>query len=59
MRVDVLLAAHSFWFDLEAKAARQKEGAPNPVIDPGELGRHLTEMENDFEQALEAQERQR
>jgi metallo-beta-lactamase class B len=59
MHVDVLLAAHGFWFDLEGKAARQKEGAPNPFIDPDELGRHLTEMEKDFEQALQAQERQR
>jgi|SRR5215467_6392079 len=56
---DILLAAHGFWFDLEAKAARQKEGAPNAFIDPGELGHHLSEMESDFEQALKAQERQR
>ena len=59
MRADVLLAAHGFWFDLEGKAVRQKAGAPNPFIDPGELGRHLAEMEQDFEQALQAQERQR
>ena len=59
IHADVLLAAHGFWFDFEGKAARQKEGAPNPFIDPGELGRHLTEMEKDFEQALQAQERQR
>jgi len=59
MHVDVLLAAHGFWFDFEGKAARQKEGAPNPFFDPDELGRHLTEMEKDFEQALQAQERQR
>lgn len=59
MHVDVLLAAHGFWFDLEGKAARQKGGAPNPFIDPTELGRHLTEMEADFNQALQAQERQR
>lgn len=59
MHADVLLAAHGFWFDLEGKAARQKEGAPNPFIDPEELGRHLAEMEEDSEQALQAQERQR
>jgi metallo-beta-lactamase class B len=59
MHADVFLAAHGFWFDLEGKAARQKEGAPNPFVDPAELGRHLTEMENDLNQALEAQERQR
>jgi metallo-beta-lactamase class B len=59
MHADVLLAAHGFWFDLEGKAARQKKGGPNPFIDPDELGRHLSEMEKDFEQALQAQERQR
>ena len=59
MHADVLLAPHGFYFDLEGKAARQKDGAPNPFIDPAELGRHSTEMENDFKQALEAQERQR
>ncbi len=59
MHADVLLAAHGFWFDLDGKAARQKEGVPNPFIDPQELGRHLTEMENDLEQALQAQERRR
>lgn len=59
MRADVLLASHGFWFDLEGKAARQKAGAPNPFVDPSELGRHVAEMEKDFEQALQAQERQR
>jgi len=64
MHADVFVAAHGFWFDLEGKparqnAARQKEGAPNPFVDPTELGRHLTEMENDLDQALQAQERQR
>jgi metallo-beta-lactamase class B len=59
MHADVLLASHGFWFDLEGKAARQKSGAPNPFVDPGELARHLAEMEKDFEDALQAQERQR
>ncbi len=59
MHADVLLASHGFWFDLEGKAARQRKGTPNPFIDPQELERHLTEMEKDFAQALQAQERQR
>lgn len=59
MHADVLLAAHGFWFDLEGKAARQKEGEFNPFVDPEELGRHVTEMKKDFEQALQDQERQR
>jgi metallo-beta-lactamase class B len=59
IHADVLLASHGFYFDLAGKAARQKPGAANPFIDPGELGRHVTEMEKDFEEALHAQERQR
>ncbi len=59
MHADVLLASHGFYFDLAGKAARQKAGAPNPFIDPGELSRHVTEMEKEFEEALQAQERQR
>jgi metallo-beta-lactamase class B len=59
MKVDVLLAAHGFWFDLEGKSARQKQASPNPFIDPDELGRHLTEIEADLNAALQAQERQR
>lgn len=59
MHADVMLASHGFYFDLEGKAVRQKAGAPNPFVDPGELGRHVAEMEKDFEEALQAQERQR
>jgi metallo-beta-lactamase class B len=59
LRADVMLAPHGFYFDLEGKAARQTEGSANPFIDAGELGRHLAEMEKDFEQALQSQERQR
>ena len=59
VHTDVMLATHGFYFDLEGKAARQKAGAPNPFIDPGELDRHLTEIEKDFGEALQGQERQR
>jgi len=59
MHADVMLAPHGFYFDLEGKAARQTKGSANPFIDPGELGRHLAELEKDFEQALQSQERQR
>src|SRR5580700_10826448 len=59
MHADVMLASHSFYFDLAGKAARQKPGAPNPFVDPAELGRHVAEMEKDFEQALQEQEKQR
>jgi metallo-beta-lactamase class B len=59
MHADVMLASHGFYFDLAGKAARQKAGALNPFVDPSELARHVDEMEKDFEQALQAQERQR
>lgn len=59
MRADVMLAPHGFYFDLEGKASRQKVSAGNPFVDPDELKRHLAEMESDFEQAVQAQERQR
>jgi hypothetical protein len=44
------------FFDLAGKAARQKPGAANPFIDPDELRRHVTEMEKDFDETLQAQE---
>jgi metallo-beta-lactamase class B len=59
MHADVMLASHGFYFNLVGKATRQKAGGPNPFIDPDELSRHLAEMETDFEQALQAQERVR
>src|SRR6266481_1771268 len=59
MRADIMLASHGFYFELAGKAARQKPGSPNPFVDKGELGRHVAEMEKDFEQALQAQERRR
>lgn len=64
VRADVMLAAHGFWFDLTGKAARlarartRHEGV-NPFVDPGELTRHLDEVERDLDEALAAQERER
>jgi metallo-beta-lactamase class B len=61
---DVMLAAHGFWFDLTGKAARlaqaRKRGdGANPFVDPGELTRHLDEVDRDLDEALGAQERER
>lgn len=60
---DVMLAAHGFWFDLTSKAARlakaRRNGGANPFIDPGQLGRHLDELERDLAEALAAQEHER
>jgi metallo-beta-lactamase class B len=61
VRADVFLAAHGFWFDLLGKAKRlraaRRTGGPNPFVDPEALPRHLGEMEQDLDQALEAQQR--
>ena len=59
MHADVMLAPHGFYFDLEGKAARQKADGPNPFIDPEELPRHLADIEKEFNDALQAQEKQR
>jgi len=64
VRADVMLAAHGFWFDLTGKAARlagarTRGDAVNPFVDPGELARHLDEVERDLDEALAAQERER
>lgn len=59
MHADVLLGAHGSYFDFESKAARQGTGGANPFIDSGELQRHVTRMAQEFQQALDAQERQR
>src|SRR5580698_997285 len=56
MHVDVMLASHGFYFDLAGKTARQRSGAANPFVDPDELRRHVVEIEEDFEDALQAQE---
>ena len=48
VHADVLLAAHGFWFDLEGKAARQREGAPNPFIDPDGYKKFIAQAEQDF-----------
>jgi len=61
---DVMLAAHGFWFDLTGKAkrlaqARKRGDGANPFIDPGQLGRHLDELERDLDESLAAQERER
>jgi metallo-beta-lactamase class B len=64
MRADVMLGAHGFWFDLTGKAARlagarTRHESVNPFVDPGELTRHLDEVERDLDEALAAQERER
>jgi hypothetical protein len=40
------------------QARATESGAPNPFVDPDELGRHVSEMKKDFKEALQAQEKQ-
>jgi metallo-beta-lactamase class B len=60
LSADVMLAAHGFWFGLVWKARRlARSREPNPFVDPGELGRHLAEVERGLDRAVAAQERPR
>ena len=55
MKADIFLAPHGEQFDLDAKRARLKPGAPNPFIDPTELGRRVAESKAAFEAACREQ----
>jgi metallo-beta-lactamase class B len=49
---DVFLGAHTIFFDLPGKRARQKRGGPNPFIDPGGYRRTVEEQEGKFRAQL-------
>jgi metallo-beta-lactamase class B len=49
---DVFLAPHGDFFQLTAKRAKMTSGAPNPFIDPSELGRFVDRSEQAFREAL-------
>ncbi len=49
---DVFLGAHTIFFDLAGKRARQKPGAPNPFIDPEGYRRTLADQEQKFRALL-------
>jgi metallo-beta-lactamase class B len=55
MKADIFLAPHNEQFDLDAKRARLKPGAPNPFVDPAELGRMVAESRTAFEKACAEQ----
>ncbi len=59
MKADIFLANHEMLFDLHAKRARQIAGDANAFVDPGELQRFNTEMEQAFETKLTHQKGQR
>jgi len=52
MHADIFLAPHGDQFGLAGKVARMKPGAPNPFVDPGELGRFLAKARADFDAEL-------
>jgi metallo-beta-lactamase class B len=53
--VDYFLGAHGAYFDMEAKYARMKDGAPSPFIDPNGYKTYVTEREQAFQKALAKQ----
>ena len=53
--VDYFLGAHGAYFDMEAKYARMKEGAPSPFIDPDGYMKYVNEREQAFRKELERQ----
>lgn len=55
MKADIFLAPHAEQFDLAAKRAKLKPGAPNPFIDPTELQRVVTASREAFEEACAEQ----
>lgn len=48
MKVDVFLGAHPSFYDMEAKFAKVKPGAPNPFIDPDALKKYVDQKESEF-----------
>ena len=57
--VDYFLGAHGAYFDMEAKYARMKEGAPSPFIDPDGYMKYVTEREQAFRKELARQRQPR
>ena len=57
--VDYFLGAHGAYFDMEAKYARMKEGAPSPFIDPEGYMTYVNEREQAFQKELARQQHAR
>ena len=55
MKIDVLLGPHPEVYDMQAKRAQMKDGAPNPFVQPGELANYAATLEADFDTALAKQ----
>lgn len=52
---DVFLGAHGNYFDLEAKYARMKEGAPTPFLDAKGYQKYVAQKEQEFRTELAKQ----
>jgi metallo-beta-lactamase class B len=55
MKADVLLGPHPEVYDMQAKRAQMKEGAPNPFVKPGENVTYVAGLEEDFDKQLAKQ----
>ncbi|MFQ3458530.1 BJP family subclass B3 metallo-beta-lactamase [Bradyrhizobium sp. UFLA01-814] len=55
MTVDVLLGPHPEVYDMQAKRAQMKDGAPNPFVKPGENATYVTGLEQDFDKQFAKQ----
>jgi metallo-beta-lactamase class B len=52
---DIFLSNHSEFFDMKEKLAREKPGATNPFIDPGEMHRFVEQSKAEFEAQLRSE----
>jgi metallo-beta-lactamase class B len=52
---DIFLGAHGSYFDMEAKYARMKPGAPNPFVDPDGYKTFVAQKEREFRNELAKQ----
>jgi metallo-beta-lactamase class B len=59
MSADVFFEMHPFRFDMDRKLRRVKAGAPNPFVDPTELGRFVDQSEREFRERLAAEQKQK
>jgi metallo-beta-lactamase class B len=55
MKADVLLGPHPEVYDMQAKRAQMKDGAPNPFVKPGENVTYVAGLEEDFDKQLAKQ----
>jgi len=55
MKVDVLLGPHPEVYDMQAKRAQMKDGAPNPFVKPGENATYVAGLEQDFDKQFAKQ----